>query len=591
MHFTPRSLPSLALFVLYAALSFTLAGCDDGPADLTTAQNSELPSEAGSTTGSSGGAFFSEDEVKEDDEFFGDVDVSDIAQEQEPDPNRKNIQLDPVATSLAGRPIFLSAAKVVRFSHDGKLLAVGHGNGNVHVWDVANARHDLTFMSHEEWAFDVAFSADDARLATAGGDNKIRLYDLSNLDSHKTRPRQKGDKHSMVYREHGKTLARHGDDVHGVAFTPDGAHLVTGGDDAQVIVWDLKSNEPKELSGHTKQVTAVAIDASGTLAASASRDATIRLWKLPNGEEAAVLKEHAADVISIDFSPDGKTLAAVDYDGKVILWDVDSSKPARTIDAHEGRSYAVAYHPNGKMVASGGDDNMVKLWNANDGQLLKELPAKSIVAGLTFSPDGKSLAAATSSGTVALFDVANKSMENQNLLIPPGFIPAPKAVPRERPDAATSLLQHNTAAWTKNPTWPTVVGTLSRTGDAFTVELLQGIDSTSLSPANQELLMRTVATLQQRVSPDTAESIVPIIEWRLERAALSDLNCGVLEGKVVPWTMKSIQAFTENAKVKVELQRIASSYVPRNESNTVYDSLQKRVRKYASDLLKPKAKE
>lgn len=587
MHATPRFLPSLTLFVLYAALGCTLSGCSE-----PSTQTKEPSTEAGSTTGSSGGAFFSEDEVKEDDEFFGAVDVVEINETtKNPDPNRKNIQLDPVATSLAGRPIHLSAAKVVRFSHDGKLLAVGHGNGNVHVWDVASARHDLTFMSHEEWAFDVAFSADDTRLATAGGDNKIRLYDLSNLESHKTRRRKEGDKHAMVYREHGKTLARHGDDVHGVAFTPDGMHLVTGSDDAQVIIWDLNSNEPKELSGHAKQVTAVAIDASGTLAASASRDATIRLWKLPNGEEAAVLKEHTADVIAIDFSPDGKNLAAVDYDGKLILWDVDQANIQRTIDAHEGRSYAVAYHPNGKMVASGGDDNMVKLWNANDGQLLKELPAKSIVAGLSFSPDGKTLAAAMSSGTLALFDVGGNSFEEKNILIPPGFIPAPKNIPAKQPDAATSLLQHDTAVLTENPGWPQAVGTLSRTGDAFTLQLLQKIDAPSLSAANQELLMRTVATLQQRIPPDTAESIIPIIEWRLERAALSDLNCGILEGKVVPWTMKSIQAFTENAKVQAELQRIASSYVPQNESNTVYDSLQKRVRKYASGLLKPKAKE
>src|SRR5689334_5892137 len=69
--------------------------------------------------------------------------------------------------------------------------------------------------------------------------------------------------------------------------------------------------------GHTDAVTAVAYSPDGTLAATASRDTTIKLWHLPDGGLARTFWAKNAD-FGIAFSPDGSLLASGDGNDVVI---------------------------------------------------------------------------------------------------------------------------------------------------------------------------------------------------------------------------------------------------------------------------------
>jgi WD40 repeat protein len=54
--------------------------------------------------------------------------------------------------------------------------------------------------------------------------------------------------------------------------------LVSGTQDATVSVWDGDGSRLLAMTGHTKDVTALAMLPNGTLA-SGSKDCTIRLWR------------------------------------------------------------------------------------------------------------------------------------------------------------------------------------------------------------------------------------------------------------------------------------------------------------------------
>ena len=73
--------------------------------------------------------------------------------------------------------------------------------------------------------------------------------------------------------------------------------------------------------GHTREVTAVAVDGDGRLLASASKDRTVRLWDVATGLERATLPSPSGAIFSVCFAPDGQTVAAGCDNGVGRLWD------------------------------------------------------------------------------------------------------------------------------------------------------------------------------------------------------------------------------------------------------------------------------
>lgn len=203
-----------------------------------------------------------------------------------------------------------------------------------------------------------------------------------------------------------QTLAGHADWVQAAAFSPDGKRLATAGGDATVRIWDSATGASLGVwRGHAKAANAVAFSPDGRLLASAGNEGTVRLWEAGTGRLRVELRGPGNSLFALAFSPDGRLLAAGGRDRTVLLWETESGKRVRALDAHRGDVYAVAFSPDGKYLATAGADKTILLWETAGRQPPVNFSVhKSEVLALAFSPDGHWLASGTAGGVVRLLE-------------------------------------------------------------------------------------------------------------------------------------------------------------------------------------------
>ncbi|MEG4859464.1 AAA-like domain-containing protein [Microcoleus sp. K1-B6] len=208
------------------------------------------------------------------------------------------------------------------------------------------------------------------------------------------------------------TWQAHKSAVTSVNFSPNRQILATAGIDDKVRIWNFSGQKIAEWKALQQSVNMVNFSPNGNFLATAGRDSTVKIWNL-SGKNIATLKGIQGSVTSISFSPEGKLLAAAGIDSYAAIWQLSKQpqlvSPSLKLPGHNGLVRSVNFSPNGDFITTLDGKSTVRLWNLS-GKLKKTLPIQAI--GISFTPAQHQyrFATVTLNGKVGLWNLSEKEL-------------------------------------------------------------------------------------------------------------------------------------------------------------------------------------
>jgi WD40 repeat protein len=203
-----------------------------------------------------------------------------------------------------------------------------------------------------------------------------------------------------------RTFTGHTGDVTSVAISPDGRTALSGSHDKMLKLWDVTSGrELRTFTGHMGDVTSVAFSPDVRTALSGSETLSdrgeLKLWDITSGRELRSFTDHTDNVNSVAISPDGrvalssgcgerKGLFAPCTKGLLKLWDIASGRELRSFTGHTNLVWSVAISADGRTALSSSKDETLKLWDIASGRELHSFKGHTDnVYSVAISPDGR----------------------------------------------------------------------------------------------------------------------------------------------------------------------------------------------------------
>jgi transducin (beta)-like 1 len=313
-------------------------------------------------------------------------------------------------TAGGGQPIILQHGDAmsaecdvtaISWSPNGTMMATGCSDGCGRLWDRSGQLMQL-LRGHQGPVFTTKFSPSGARLLTASVDKSVMVW---NPQSGEVEGR------FMVHEEPLLDADWRNDTSFASCST-----------DRNIVVCAMDQSQPvATFRGHQKEVNAIKWDPSGSLLASCSDDCTAKIWSVQLSKPLADFTEHTGQVyccvwrpVSLSSTggngtPSGSTaakfLATASFDASVRMWDVESGKCAMALLAHADPVYTLSFSPDGNLLASGSFDRSVLIWDMRSGTLLKKVETEGGVWEVDWSPRGDRVAFCDAKYQVGCFDI------------------------------------------------------------------------------------------------------------------------------------------------------------------------------------------
>lgn len=273
----------------------------------------------------------------------------------------------------------------------------------------------------------IQFSPDETMLAIGSLDCSIRLLRLVDDqgknplfdDSYRDECTNAQLSHELACYSRILHLQGHTKPIHSLVFTPDSQTLISASHEGVLRFWDTETGVcTKRIDDSLEEFESISIAPDGETLAASCWSGGVRLYSISSSFRSSTshtFLDTAYCMTRIQFSKDGKWLYGLHRESDVPVWNVSSGTIVRHLERPSNKNDAtmgfgsVAVAPNGDKVAHADEHGTVCISETTEDSLPLRLKDKTRDGArrqrcrVMFSPDGKTLVAASSDGRLWLW--------------------------------------------------------------------------------------------------------------------------------------------------------------------------------------------
>jgi WD40 repeat protein len=203
-------------------------------------------------------------------------------------------------------------------------------------------------------------------------------------------------------------MAGHRDTLYAAVLSPDETRVATAGYDREIVLWDAVTGEPiRKFSGHNGAIFDLAFSPDGVVLASACADETVKIWHVETARRLDTLSQPEGEVLAVEITPDGNFVLAGSADNRLRVWKLKSKERPRinpivaTRFIDESPLVNFKLTPDGKSLVVLSEQGHVKVVRTSDWNQFASLePLDDLGSDSSISPDGSTVTISLMNGTL-----------------------------------------------------------------------------------------------------------------------------------------------------------------------------------------------
>lgn len=216
------------------------------------------------------------------------------------------------------------------------------------------------------------------------------------------------------------TLDGHTDSVSAIAFLSDNKTLITGGYDGNLFIWDLNTMKYTNRITHGQQadqdskssrdnsIISLAVTQNDELIAVGFMNSFIGIYEPTFKQAMQTFKAHDEYILSVTTVPRSRTICTTSHDGTAKIWDLNNTQaPIATLVGHKDFVICSSFSPNqgDTFAITGSKDETIKGWNYATGDNIFTISAYvNSIFSIDHHPTEKSFVSCSGDGVVCVWD-------------------------------------------------------------------------------------------------------------------------------------------------------------------------------------------